>query len=340
MKKLFTELQIKDLTLRNRIVMPPMCMYCAPETGLSTTWHTVHYATRAMGGAGLIIIEATAIAPEGRLTSKDLGIWEDGQIKGLAEIVDAVHQCGGKIGIQLNHGGRKCEAEGMDIEAPSAIAYEEGKKVPREMTVRDITDTVDEFRAAAERAKKAGFDFIEIHAAHGYLLNEFLSPLTNQRTDAYGGDAERRARILGEVIDAVRSVWSADKPLGVRITAEDYQEGGNHAEDLAQIINLVKDKGVDLIDVSTGGLVPVLPKVFPGYQIPHAEKVKSLTGMPVVGGGLLTEAEEINSILEEGKIDAAYLGRELLRNPYWPLQAAKALGVDWDWPAQYQRAKR
>lgn len=340
MKKLFTELQIKDVTLRNRIIMPPMCMYCAPETALATTWHTVHYATRAVGGVGLIIIEATAIAPEGRLTSRDLGLWEDGQISGLAAIVEAVHQCGGKIGIQLNHGGRKCEAEGMDIEAPSAIPYEEGKKVPREMTLQDIADTVGEFRAAAERAKKAGFDFIEIHAAHGYLLNEFLSPLTNQRNDAYGGDPARRARILGEVIDEVRTVWPSEKPLGVRVTAEDYQEGGNQAEDLAKIINLVKDKGVDIVDVSTGGLVPVLPKVFPGYQIPHAETIKALTGLPVLGGGLMTDAEEVNRIVEEGKIDAVYLGRELLRNPYWPLQAAKALNVEYEWPVPYQRAKR
>lgn len=339
MQKLFSEFKVKNLTLKNRIVMPPMCMYCAPETGMVTKWHTTHYATRAVGGVGLIIVEATGVSPEGRLTSRDLGIWSDDHIRGLSEIAEAVHQCGAKVGIQLNHGGRKCEANVAEIEAPSAIPYQEGSKVPKEMTKGDIRDTVEEFKAAAERAEKAGFDIIEIHAAHGYLLNEFLSPLTNHRTDEYGGSPENRVRILREVIDAVRTVWPEEKPIEIRVTAEDYQEGGNHAEDLALMINLVKANGIDLVNVSTGGLVPVTPKAFPGYQIPHGEVIKNLTGLPVIAGGMLSDAKEVNHILEQEKADAAYLGRELLRNPYWALQAAKVLDYDLTWPEQYQRAK-
>jgi len=314
-------------------------MYCAAEDGVVTNWHIVHYATRAVGGVGLIIVEATGVSPEGRLTSNDLGIWNDDQTAGLAKIVDAVHEGGARIGIQLNHGGRKCEAKDVEIEAPSPIPYNEGGKLPREMSEKDIADTVEEFGQAAARAKKAGFDLIQIHAAHGYLINEFLSPLTNRRTDEYGGPQENRVRFLGEVIDAVRNVWPAEKPLEVRITAEDYQDGGNHAEDLGKMINLVKDKGVDSVNVSTGGLVPVVPDTYPGYQIPHAETIKKMTGLPVAAGGLLSNADEINDILVSNKADLVYLGRELLRNPYWTLKAAKELECEIEWPKQYERAR-
>jgi NADPH2 dehydrogenase len=339
LNNLFTEFKLKDLTLKNRVVMPPMCMYCAPENGLVTNWHVTHYATRAVGGAGLIILEATAVSPEGRLTSNDLGIWDDAHVEGLSRIAQIVHECGSKIGIQLNHGGRKCEAKGVTIEAPSPIPYQEGSMVPREMTKEDIADTVEEFRLAAVRARKAGFDLIQIHAAHGYLINEFLSPLTNRRTDEYGGSPENRVRFLGEVIDAVKTVWPAEKPLEVRITAEDYQDGGNRAEDLGEMLNLVKDKGIDSVNVSTGGLVSVVPNTYPGYQVPHAEIIKKMTGLPVAAGGLITGAREADDILTSGKVDLIYLGRELLRNPYWPLYAAKELNADLEWPKQYERAK-
>lgn len=339
MQKLFTEFKIKDMVLKNRIVMPPMCMYCAPENGMATKWHEIHYGTRAVGGTALIIIEATGISPEGRLTSNDLGIWDDAHIEGLSRIVQAVHEGGAKIGIQLNHGGRKCEAKGVEIEAPSPIPYNEGAEPPREMSKKDIADTVDEFRNAAVRAAKAGFDLIQIHAAHGYLINEFLSPLTNHRADEYGGAPENRVRFLGEVIGAVREVWPLEKPLDVRITAEDYQNGGNHAEDLAVMINMVKNNGVDSVNVSTGGLVPVVPKVYPGYQLPQAETIKEKTGLPVAAGGMLSSAREIDDILIQGKSELVYLGRELLRNPYWPLYAAKELAVELEWPKQYERAK-
>jgi NADPH2 dehydrogenase len=339
MQKLFTEFQIKNLTLKNRVVMPPMCMYCAPETGMTTDWHVVHYGSRAAGGAGLIIVEATGVSPEGRLTSNDLGIWDDSHIEGLARIATAIHEGGAKAGIQINHGGRKCEAEGVQIEAPSPIAYDEAGRVPKEMTKQDIADTVLEFKNAAIRAHQAGFDLIEVHAAHGYLLSEFLSPLTNKRVDEYGGSYENRVRFLGEVLDAVREVWPDDKPIEVRISAEDYLEGGNQSEDLGAMLNLVKHKGIDSVNVSTGGVVPIAPKAYPGYQISHAEKIKKLTGLPTTCGGLITKPEEADNILQEGKSDLVYLGRELLRNPYWPLHAAHALNCDVLWPKQYERAK-
>ena len=340
MANILSEYKIGNLALKNRIVMPPMCMYVAPETGMVTDWHVIHYATRAIGGLGLIIVEATGVAPEGRLTSNDLGIWEDAHVPGLASIVNAVHENGAKIGIQLNHGGRKCEAKGVGIEAPSALPYDDNSKIPREMTKGDIAETVNEFKNAAIRADKAGFDLIQIHAAHGYLLSEFLSPLTNRRQDEYGGSHENRVRFLGEVLDAVADVWPKEKPIEVRISAEDYGEGGNQPADLAAMLNLIKDKGIDSVNVSTGGVIPVVPKAFPGYQAPHAEMIKRLTGLPVAAGGLLSDPAEVNAVIEQGKADQVYLGRELLRNPYWALHASRTLGLDLEWPAPYKRADR
>lgn len=340
MVNIFSRYKIKNLHIKNRIVMPPMCMYVAPETGMVTDWHMIHYATRAVGGVGLIIIEATGVAPEGRISSNDLGIWDDEHVPGLQSIVKAVHENGGKIGIQLNHAGRKCEAKGMNIEGPSVIPYDENSKTPREMTKADIADTVNEFRNAAVRADKAGFDLIQVHAAHGYLLSEFLSPLTNKRQDEYGGSHENRARFLGEVLDAVRSVWPTEKPIEVRVSAEDYGEGGNQPEDLATMLNLIKNKGIDSVNVSTGGVIPVVPKAFPGYQVPHGEIIKRLTSLPVAVGGLLSDPADVNGIIEQEKADQVYLGRELLRNPYWPLHAARTLGLELEWPAPYKRADR
>ena len=339
MSKLFSEFKMKNLFLKNRVVMPPMCMYCAGEDGLVTPWHLIHYGSRAVGGVGLIIQEATGVSPEGRLTSQDLGIWHDGQVEGLTKIVETVHQNGGKIGIQINHAGRKGKALDVEIEAPTALAYEEGDQVPKAMTREDIKETVAEFREAARRANQAGYDFLEIHGAHGYLINQFLSPLTNHRTDEYGGSPENRSRFLGEILDAVTAVWPGEKPLGLRITAEDYQEGGNMPPDLAHMINLVKEKGIDIVNVSTGGLVPVVPKAFPGYQVPHAEQIRQQTALPVMAGGLITEPKLAADILEKEQADLVYVGRELLRNPYWALHSAHDLGDEVDWPEQYLRAK-
>ncbi len=228
----------------------------------------------------------------------------------------------------------------MGIEAPSAIPYDEKSKIPREMTKEDIEETVNEFKNAAIRADKAGFDMIQIHAAHGYLLSEFLSPLTNQRQDEYGGSYENRVRFLGEVLDTVRAVWPQEKPIEVRVSAEDYGEGGNQPADLAAMLNLIKDKGIDSVNVSTGGVIPVMPKAFPGYQLPHAEMIKRLTGLPVAAGGLLSDPTEVNTFIEQGKADQVYLGRELLRNPYWALHASRTLNVDLEWPEPYKRADR
>lgn len=340
MSGLFQEFTVKDMTLKNRVVMPPMCMYCAGKDGKVTPWHVLHYGTRAVGQVGLIIVEATGISPEGRISENDLGLWEDGQIVGMKEIVDVVHANCGKVGVQLNHAGRKCTATGMDVEAPSPIAFDEESVVPREMTETDIAETVMEFVEAAQRALEAGFDIIEIHGAHGYLLSEFLSPLCNKRQDNYGGSAENRVRFLGEVIAAVREVWPKEKPIQVRVSAEDYGEGGNVAEDLAEMLNMIKNLGVDIVNVSTGGVISATPKVSKGYQVPHAAKIKQCTGLPVIAGGIVTEAEEAQEIIQSGKADLVYLGRELLRNPYWTLEAAKKLGEDLTWPRQYERAKR
>lgn len=339
MNSLFKELTIKNMTLKNRIVMPPMCMYCAEADGIVTPWHITHYTTRAIGGAGLIIVEATGICPEGRISASDLGLWKDEQIEGMKKLVDAVHENGAKIGVQLNHAGRKCTAEGMDVEAPSAIPFDENSVMPREMTEEDIAETVEQFRAAAIRAEKAGFDLVEVHAAHGYLLSEFLSPLTNQREDGYGGTAENRVKILGEVLDAVKEVWPAEKPLCVRVSAEDYQEGGNKAQNLAEMLNMVKDRGIDFVDVSTGGVVSAVPNAVKGYQLPHAELIRKKTGLPVIAGGLVTDVQEAEDIIMDSKADLIYMGRELLRNPYWPLHAAVELGAAVPWPKQYERAK-
>lgn len=336
MAKLFDEYSIKDLKLKNRVVMAPMCMFCANDDGKVTDWHIIHYATRAVGGVGLIVVEATAISPEGRISSRDLGIWDDSHIEGLTKLVDAVHKNGAKIGIQIGHAGRKAKVPGMKPEAPSPIAFDEESEVPQEMTVKDIQDTIEEFKKAAVRADKAGFDLIQIHAAHGYLLNEFLSPLTNKRSDEYGGSLEKRANILSAVICAVKSVWK-EKPIELRVTAEDYMDGGNKAEDLVEIINLVKGEGIDIVNVSTGGLVSVVPKAFPGYQIPHAKTIKKMTGLPVVGGGLITTAKEANDLVEKEDIDQVYIARQLLRNPYFALNAMKELGAELKVPKQYTR---
>ncbi|HCJ57342.1 NADPH dehydrogenase NamA [Lutispora sp.] len=337
MPKLFSSVKIKDLESRNRIVMPPMCMYSSDSEGKANSWHFIHYSTRSIGGVGLVIIEATAVEPRGRLSDRDLGLWNDSQIEGLSKIVEEVKKHGAKIGIQINHAGRKCGADEDVIIAPSSIAFDESYKTPVEMTKEDIRETVDLFKEAASRAYKAGFDLIEIHGAHGYLINQFLSPLSNRRTDEYGGSLENRARFLKEIIQAVRTVWPSSKPLAVRVSAEDYAEGGNHDTDLAGIINMVKSEGVDIVHVSSGAVVPVKMKVYPGYQIKFAETIKRITGLCVIAGGLITEAAMAEEIVQNERADMVFMGRELLRNPYFPLNSAKELREEIPWPYQYER---
>ncbi|NLW22899.1 MAG: NADPH dehydrogenase NamA [Tissierellia bacterium] len=339
MAKLFEGIKIKDMELKNRIVMPPMCMYSSDEHGHAKEFHYIHYGTRAIGGVGLIILEATGVEGRGRISGRDLGIWDDSHIEGLAKIVNICKEYGAKVGIQLGHAGRKCEVEGEEIIAPSPIAFSERYKVPIEMTKKDIEDVIHSFREGARRANEAGFDVIEIHAAHGYLINQFLSPLTNKRTDEYGGSLENRARFLKEIVEEVRKVWPEKKPIIVRVSAEDYVDEGNHPEDLAEILNLVKDKGVDIVNVSSGAVVATRIKVYPGYQIKFAEIIRQRTQLPVIAGGLISQPEMAEEILSNGRADLVYIGRELLRNPYWPLGAAKRLNHDIDWPVQYERAK-
>ncbi|MFA9423435.1 MAG: NADPH dehydrogenase NamA [Sedimentibacter sp.] len=339
MSKLFASFILKDLEIKNRIVMAPMCMYSADNDGKAKEWHLLHYASRAVGGVGLIIQEATAVESRGRISDNDLGIWDDSQIEMLKKIVSTVKNNGAHMGIQLGHAGRKCEAENERIIAPSAIAFSDEYRLPNEMKKEEIQQVIQAFKDATKRCIEIGYDVIEIHGAHGYLINQFLSPVTNKRTDEYGGSLENRVRFLKEVIHAVRQVWPMEKPLMLRVTAEDYVDEGNHPEDLAEIINLVKEEGVDLIDVSSGGVVSVPPKAYHGYQVKFAEVIKEYTSLPVVAGGLIIEPHMAEEILQNKRADMVFLGRALLRNPYWPLEADFQLSNEAVWPRQYERGR-
>lgn len=339
MSKLFSKYMLKNMELKNRIVMAPMCMDSADNEGNVSSWHYLHYGTRAVGGTGLIILEATAVESRGRITAMDLGIWQDSHIEPLKNIVEECKKHGAKMGIQLAHAGRKCEVTSEEIIAPSSIAFNEKYKTPREMSIEDIKVVIDAFKEGARRAKEACFDVIEIHGAHGYLINEFMSSLTNNRTDIYGGSIENRGRFLKEVIEAVREVWPVELPLILRVSAEEYAAGGNKPEDVAEIINFSKSYGIDMINVSSGGVVQTHISTYPGYQISFAEKIKSLTNLPVIAGGLVTSPLMAEEILQNNRADLVFLGRELLRSPYWPLNSAKALQDDTNWPVQYERSK-
>ena len=339
MAKLFSSFKVKNIELKNRVVMAPMCMYSSENDGRAKEWHCIHYATRAIGGVGLIIQEATAVESRGRISDGDLGIWEDSQIKGLKNIVSEVKKYGAVMGIQLAHAGRKCEIAKEKIIAPSAIAFNESYQTPSEMSKVDIKTVVESFKAGARRAAEAGYDIIELHGAHGYLINEFLSPLSNKRTDEYGGSAENRARFLKEILAAVREVWTKEKAIILRVSAEDYVVGGNQPKDLGEIINIVKAEGLDIIHVSSGAVVPASIKLYPGYQVRFAEIIKEKTGLPVIAGGLITTAEMAEEIVQNNRADLVFLARELLRNPYWTLKAAHDLRADIAWPGQYESGK-
>lgn len=340
MTHLFDPLTIKSVTLRNRIGMSPMCMYSS-EDGHATDWHFVHMVTRAIGGAGLLIAEATAVLPEGRITPGDAGLWQDSQIAPLKRITDEVKKYGAVPGIQLAHAGRKAstarpwdggasltdESGAWHTFAPSALAFG-GNLVhtPREMTHDDIARVTQAFRDAAARAVQAGYEWLEIHAAHGYLLHEFLSPLSNERRDEYGGSFENRCRMLFEVIAAVQETWPKDKPLTVRISATDWVANGWTSQDSIALAHHLKAAGIDLIDCSTGGNTPdaKIP-VGAGYQLPFADSIKRETGIMTAAVGMITEAMQADQIIRNNQADIVLLGRELLRNPYWPMHAAKAV---------------
>jgi len=352
---LFSPLTLRGITLRNRIAVSPMCEYSSVD-GFANDWHVVHLGSRAVGGAGLIFTEATAVTPDGRISPDDLGIWKDEHIETLARITRFVIEQGAAPGIQLAHAGRKAStaapwkggkpvsaAEGgwTPIVAPSAIAFDEGSQTPAALELVGIQDVISAFTSAARRARAAGFQVIELHGAHGYLINEFLSPLSNTRTDAYGGSFENRTRVLREIVVAVRGVWPEHLPLFVRLSATEWVDGGWTVENSVALARTLQPLGVDLIDCSSGGNVPkVRIPIGPGYQVPLAERVRRESGVPTGAVGLITEAKQADDIISEGKADIVLLAREELRDPYFPLHAAKELGVEVEWPKQYLRAKR
>jgi 2,4-dienoyl-CoA reductase-like NADH-dependent reductase (Old Yellow Enzyme family) len=351
MPALFEPFTLRGLTLKNRIVVSPMCQYSA-EDGFANDWHFVHLGSRAVGGASLIILEATAVSPEARITPDDLGIWKDEHITMLKHINAFMEAQGTVPGVQLAHAGRKAStyapwkgsgavAEGgWEVVAPSALPFSENYPQPVALDAEGIKKVIADFRTATERSLAAGFKVIELHAAHGYLLHQFLSPLSNQRTDTYGGSFENRSRLLLEVVAAVRQVLPPDFPLLVRISATDWTEGGWNADESVKLASILKDRGVDLIDCSTGGNVPhaKIP-VGPGYQVEFAERIKRETGLPTGAVGLITTPAEAEAIVANGQADLVLLAREELRDPYFPLHAAHELGAEVAWPPQYERAK-
>jgi 2,4-dienoyl-CoA reductase-like NADH-dependent reductase (Old Yellow Enzyme family) len=351
---LFSPLTFRGVTLTNRITVSPMCEYSSID-GFANDWHLVHLGSRAVGGAGLIFTEAAAVVPEGRISPADLGIWKDEHIAPLARITSFVREHGSVAGIQLAHAGRKASTAapwdggkpiGVEqggwspIFAPSAIPFDEGYQTPVALDKEGIRRVVSAFATAAKRSLDAGFEVIEIHAAHGYLINEFLSPFSNTRTDEYGGSFENRTRVLREIIEEVRRVWPETLPLFVRISATEWTEGGWGIDDSVELARTIAPLGVDLIDCSSGGNIPkVRIPVGPGYQVPLAERVRRDSGVPTGAVGLITDALQADEIVSSGQADLVFVAREELRDPYFPLHAAKALHVKIPWPKQYLRAQ-
>jgi 2,4-dienoyl-CoA reductase-like NADH-dependent reductase (Old Yellow Enzyme family) len=353
MSKLFSRFKLREVEFKNRIFVSPMCQYSAQD-GLANTWHLVHLGGRAVGGAGLVMVEATAVVPEGRISPYDMGIWSDRHADALAPIAHFIREQGAVPAIQLAHAGRKASTDapwlsrsplgpengGWQVVAPSAMPFSPGSPQPRELSETEMDGVVASFVVAAKRSLAAGFEVTEIHMAHGYLLHEFLSPLSNRRSDTYGGSLENRARLPLRVARAVREVWPQNLPLFVRISATDWAEGGWDLEQSLQLCRWLKESGVDLIDCSSGGLTAdARIPVGPGYQTPFASTIRQETGIAVGTVGLITAAEQAEQIVATGLADVVFLARELLRDPYWPLHAALKLGVDVAWPVQYQRAK-
>lgn len=355
MSSLFSSLTLRGTTFRNRVWVSPMCMYSSVD-GHPSDWHLVHLGAFAQGGAALVMTEATAVVPEGRISPEDAGIWNDGQAADYERITAFVRSQGSVPGIQLAHAGRKASTRapwrgrgyvdptdgGWETVGPSAVGYADWP-VPRELTAEELTALPGLWADAARRSLRAGFEVAEVHAAHGYLLHQFLSPLSNRRTDAWGGDLAGRSRLLVEVVDAVRDVWPDDKPLFVRLSATDWVAGGLVADEVAEVAARLAERGVDLVDVSSGGLSPHQQvETAPGYQVSFATRVREVSGLPVAAVGLITEPRQAEKIVADGEADAVLLARELLRNPHWAQQAAAELGAPDDavrWPEQYLRAR-
>jgi 2,4-dienoyl-CoA reductase-like NADH-dependent reductase (Old Yellow Enzyme family) len=350
---LFDPLKIRDVVLRNRIVVSPMCQYSAQD-GVANDWHLVHLGSRAVGGAGLIFTEATAVEARGRISPYDLGLWKDEHIGAFERIVKFIHAQGAVAGVQLAHSGRKgstarpweghapvdASKGGWPVVAPSAVAFDRGYPVPKELTMEEIKRIVDLFAQAAERARRAGFKIAEVHSAHGYLLHEFLSPVSNKRDDQYGGPFKNRIRLLLEVVRAVRAVWPDDLPVFVRISATDWlKKEGWDVEEAVALARLLKNEGVSVIDCSSGGLVPYAPMpTAPGFQVPFAERIRKDAGILTGAVGMITEPRQAEDMLTAGRADLIFLGRRFLRDPYWPLHAQAELNQKISWPPQYERA--
>lgn len=352
MSHLFSPLALRGVTIPNRIAIPPMCTYSARD-GLADDWHLVHLGSRASGGAGLVIAEATAVTPAGRISPADLGLWNDAQAEAVARMVRFMHSQGAVAGVQLAHAGRKAstwipgtgtgsiplEQGGWQIVAPSAVAFGEGHAEPQALDQAGIRQVVADFVSAAKRALAAGYKVVEIHAAHGYLLHQFLSPLANRRTDEYGGSFENRVRLTREVVAAVRAVWPESQPLFVRLSATDWTEGGWTVEETVELARLLRGDGVDLIDTSSGGMVPTASiPLGPGYQTGFAERVRREAGIATAAVGLITAPAQADHIIRTKQADLVLVGRDELRDPYWAVHAAQALNQSASWPQQYLRA--
>jgi len=353
MSLLFSGLKIKNIELRNRIMVSPMCQYSSID-GYASDWHLVHLGSRAVGGAAIVMQEATAVSAEGRISPDDLGIYKEEHLEKLSQITAFIHRQGAVPGVQLAHAGRKAShaspwkggkqisrSEGGWLTiAPSAVSFSDNEEAPESLDKNAIQKIIDDFALATQRALRAGYRIVEIHAAHGYLLHEFLSPISNKRSDEYGGSFDNRIRLLIEVVDAVGNEWRSEYPLFVRISAADWIDGGWSIDDSIQLSNILKAKGVDLIDCSSGGisLQQKIP-LGPGYQVPFAEKIKKESGMLTAAVGLITTATQAEEILVKEQADLIVLAREFLRDPYFPLHAAFALQEDLPWPLQYERAK-
>lgn len=354
MSQLFKSLQIRELKFKNRIFVSPMCQYASDE-GKPTHWHLVHLGSRAVGGAALIVVEATAVAPEGRISPHDTGIWSEGQVKAFQPISNFIAEQGAIPGIQLGHAGRKASTRvpwkgrgklgdnenSWQTLAPSPIPFSDDYPLPREMDTKDIKDLIIQFQKAAKNSLEAGFQVVEIHMAHGYLLHEFLSPLSNQRTDEYGGSFDNRIRLPLQIAEKVRNVWPEKWPVFVRISCTDWVDGGWNLTQSIKFSSLLKDKGMDLIDCSSGGILPGIKiPVSSGYQTEFAHRIKNEAGIRTAAVGLITQPAQAEHIITTGQADAVMLAREMLRDPYWPLHAARTLGVDIEWPVRYERAKK
>lgn len=353
MSRLFEPFPLREITLRNRIMVSPMCQYSSPD-GHANDWHLVHLGARAVGGAGLVCFEATAVEPRGRISPFDLGIWDDAQVEGLARITRFVREQGAVPALQLAHAGRKAstarpwdgggvvppEQGGWIPVGPSPIAFSEAHPIPEALDENGVASVVNAFRDGAVRALDAGFEAIELHAAHGYLLHSFLSPLSNQRTDRYGGTFENRIRLVLETVDALRQVWPERLPLLVRISTTDWVEGGWDVDPSVELCKRLATRGVDLIDCSSGALVPYAKiPVGPGYQVPAAARIRREAGIPVAAVGMISDPVHAEEIIATGQADLVAIAREELRDPHFPLHAATALGAEIPWPPQYERAR-